>query len=96
MFSLSESFVTDAISRPLALVLPGEVESSFCEFVGFEVNSSLTGSVVEAFLSPDEAVDDVALTLAGTCGAEVEGASPLAACAYENAGRAGLVVPDIM
>ena len=98
MVSFSESLVVDVISRRASVLFPVDLwfKSSLGEFVVFDVNSSLTGSAEDDFRSLDELTDGEVLTLAAWCGVDVDGARPLAAWAYENAGRAGLVVLDIM
>lgn len=83
MFSLSDSFVlvVEVVSRTVWALFAtgGWAKSTSWEFVAFEVKSSLAGSAEEDFRSLDELTDGVALTLAVLCGADAEGASPLAA-----------------
>jgi hypothetical protein len=81
MFSLSESFVVDVVSRTVWALfgIDGWGKSTSWEVVALDVKSSLAGSAEEDFRSLDELTDGVALTLAVLCGAEAEGASPLAA-----------------
>ena len=66
MFSLSASFDVAVLSRTALVLFPIDVwvESSFCEWVVFDVKSSLAGSAVEGFRSLDELTDGVALAFA--------------------------------